>query len=140
MDPLGLCKAELPSGSNTIKRADGSELITIPENARIRKLTPPDGYVGDYGYEYKWTNAGGSTTTVRIHGIDPTAPAGSNASQGWVVRIMDGKKVWMLMEIITLLVFLMKVARIITHRQLMMFIFRLRNQQLFRELINVLKK
>ncbi|HBA6821303.1 TPA: hypothetical protein J1W43_005102 [Escherichia coli] len=66
--------------------------MTIPENARISKLTPPDGYVGDYGYEYKWTNAGGSTTTVRIHGIDPTAPAGSNASQGWVVRIMDGKK------------------------------------------------
>ncbi|HFU7456568.1 hypothetical protein [Escherichia coli] len=27
IDPLGLCKAELPSGSNTIKRADGSELI-----------------------------------------------------------------------------------------------------------------
>ncbi len=29
---------------------------------------------------------------VRIHGIDASAPAGANASQGWVVRIFDGKR------------------------------------------------
>ncbi|WP_425503352.1 polymorphic toxin type 30 domain-containing protein [Phytobacter palmae] len=47
---------------------------------------------GDYAYEYKWTNAGGGTTTARIHDIDLVAPPGSDSSQGWVVRIMDGKK------------------------------------------------
>lgn len=30
--------------------------------------------------------------TVRIHGIAPLAPAGSNARLGWVIRIFDGKK------------------------------------------------
>ncbi|MBP1016103.1 MULTISPECIES: polymorphic toxin type 30 domain-containing protein [Serratia] len=77
---------------NTIKKSDGTDLITIPETATVRKLTPPEGYIGDYGYEYKWVNSTGSKTTVRIHGIDNTAPVGSNASKGWVVRIMDGKK------------------------------------------------
>ena len=88
IDPWGLtCKLD----GNTIKKADGSDLITIPDDAKVRKLTPPDGYVGDYGYEYKWKNAEG-TTTVRIHGPDTTAPIGANASDGWIVRIMDGKK------------------------------------------------
>ncbi|MFP1787714.1 polymorphic toxin type 30 domain-containing protein, partial [Lonsdalea quercina] len=90
IDPLGLSKCSL--SGNTIKKPDGTDLITIPENARVRKLTPPEGYSGEYGYEYKWTNAGGSTSTVRIHGIDASAPAGSNASQGWVVRVFDGKR------------------------------------------------
>ena len=90
VDPLGLSACSLHG--NTIKRADGTDLISIPKNARVRKLTPPEGYAGDYGYEYKWANESGGTTTVRIHGVDPLAPSGSNASQGWVVRVMDGKK------------------------------------------------
>ncbi|WP_338804191.1 polymorphic toxin type 30 domain-containing protein [Xenorhabdus griffiniae] len=67
VDPLGLITCQTTLSGNTITRADGSELITIPENASVRKLTPPEGYVGNYGYEYKWKNSGGSTTTVRIH-------------------------------------------------------------------------
>lgn len=90
VDPLGLMLCTL--SGNTIKKPDGSDLIKIPETATVRKLTPPEGYSGNYGYEYKWTNSGGGTTTVRIHGIDPLAPSGANASQGWIVRIMDGKK------------------------------------------------
>ena len=89
IDPLGL-KCTL--SGNKIKRVDGSELITIPGNAKVRKVTPPKGHTGDYGYEYKWKNADGGTTTVRIHRIDPSAPPGYNASKGWVVRILDGKK------------------------------------------------
>lgn len=92
VDPFGLECCPTTLSGNTIKKFDGSDLITIPENAKVRKLTPPKEYIGDYGYEYKWKNANGGTTTVRIHGIDETAPAGTNASQGWVVRIMDGKK------------------------------------------------
>ena len=29
---------------------------------------------------------------LRIHGIDASAPAGSNATNGWVVRVQQGKK------------------------------------------------
>ena len=29
---------------------------------------------------------------VRVHGPDASAPAGSNASEGWVVRVQEGKK------------------------------------------------
>ena len=35
---------------------------------------------------------GRTIVKVRIHGIDSTAPPGSNSSQGWVVRIIIGKK------------------------------------------------
>ena len=90
IDPLGLNPCTL--SGNTIKRADGLNLITIPSNAQIRKLLPPKGYTGNYGYEYKWQNANESSIVVRIHDIDITAPHGSNSSQGWVVRILDGKK------------------------------------------------
>ncbi len=77
---------------NKIKKSDGTDLISIPENARVRKLTPPEGYSGEYGYEYKWIGPGGGTSMVRIHDIDASAPVGANASQGWVVRIFDGKR------------------------------------------------
>lgn len=74
IDPLGLSKCSL--SGNKIKKPDGTDLIKIPETVTVRKLTPPEGYVGDYGYEYKWINSIGTKTTVRIHGIDATAPAG----------------------------------------------------------------
>ncbi|WP_431022832.1 polymorphic toxin type 30 domain-containing protein [Erwinia rhapontici] len=67
---------------NKIKKSDGTDLISIPENARVRKLTPPEGYSGEYGYEYKWIGPGGGTSMVRIHDIDASAPVGANASQG----------------------------------------------------------
>ncbi|BBV08039.1 hypothetical protein BML2537_15330 [Providencia stuartii] len=92
LDPFGLACCPVSLSGNKITRADGSELIAIPENAKVRKLTPPEGYKGEYCYEYKWKNAEGNTTTVRIHGIDEIAPVGSNSSQGWVVRIIDEKK------------------------------------------------
>ncbi len=89
VDPLGLT-CELVG--NTIKKEDGSDLIGIPEDAKRRKLTPPAGTTDDYGYEYKWTTDKGTTQTVRIHGPDDHAPAGANAKDGWVVRVMDGIK------------------------------------------------
>ncbi|WP_367275176.1 polymorphic toxin type 30 domain-containing protein [uncultured Gilliamella sp.] len=61
-----------------MNRADGSNLITIPNNAQIRKLFSPKGYTGNYGYEYKWQNANGTLIVVRIHDIDITAPSCSN--------------------------------------------------------------
>ena len=75
-DPLGFNPCTL--SGNTINRADGSNLITIPNNAQIRKLFSPKGYTGNYGYEYKWQNANGTLIVVRIHDIDITAPSCSN--------------------------------------------------------------
>ncbi|MDE9465892.1 RHS repeat-associated core domain-containing protein [Xenorhabdus bovienii] len=93
VDPFGLITCPTTLSGNTITREDGSPLITIPQNVEKRELFAPPGYVGNYGYEYKWQNIGGtSTTTVRIHGVDVNAPPGSNAARGWVVRIFDGQK------------------------------------------------
>lgn len=65
-------------------------LTRIPKNATRRELIPEAGKVTE-GFEYKWiTN--GKTYRARIHGIDGSAPKGSNASKGWVLRIQEGKK------------------------------------------------
>lgn len=65
-------------------------LSRIPEAARRRELIPIEGKVTE-GFEYKWTQEG-KTYRVRIHGKDASAPAGSNAANGWVVRVQQGKK------------------------------------------------
>ena len=39
------------------------------------------------GKKYKWTDNQGNVWNVRAHSRDPSAPAGSNASQGWVYRV-----------------------------------------------------
>jgi Bacterial toxin 30 len=63
-------------------------LQAIPAHATTRKVTPIPGAVQE-GIEYKWVD-GMTTWRVRIHGPDTSAPAGSNAAQGWVVRIQKG--------------------------------------------------
>ena len=65
-------------------------LSRIPEDAVRRELIPEVGKVTE-GFEYKWMQDG-KTFRVRIHGIDASAPAGSNAANGWVVRVQQGKK------------------------------------------------
>ena len=65
-------------------------LSRIPEDAVRRELVPEVGKVTE-GFEYKWMQDG-KTFRVRIHGIDASAPAGSNAANGWVVRVQQGKK------------------------------------------------
>lgn len=65
-------------------------LSRIPENATRRELTPIEGKVME-GFEYKWVQDG-KTMRVRVHGPDASAPAGSNAANGWIVRVQEGKK------------------------------------------------
>ena len=65
-------------------------LSRIPEEAVRRELIPEVGKVTE-GFEYKWVQDG-KTYRVRIHGADASAPAGSNAANGWVVRVQQGKK------------------------------------------------
>uniref|UniRef100_UPI00047C1EE6 polymorphic toxin type 30 domain-containing protein n=1 Tax=Fictibacillus gelatini TaxID=225985 RepID=UPI00047C1EE6 len=63
-------------------------ISNIPSNAIKRDLTPTDNI--KEGVEYKW-NDGGATWRVRIHSKDLSAPNGSNASKGWIMRVQRGK-------------------------------------------------
>jgi len=45
-----------------------------------------------HGVEFVFDNADGVTTRIRIHGPDGTAPPGSNAATGDVLRIQVGSK------------------------------------------------
>jgi hypothetical protein len=66
-------------------------LSKIPENAEIEEWTPLTGYAQE-GMKFKWKDTSGSTWRVRMHDPDPSAPAGSNAASGWVLRVQRGKK------------------------------------------------
>jgi len=75
-----------------IRSATFEEVVSrIPSNASKRILTPIPGKVTQ-GVEYKWTDSRGVSTRVRIHGPDASAPPGSNASAGWVVRIQSSNR------------------------------------------------
>ena len=65
-------------------------LSRIPSDASRRGLKPVGGKVTE-GFEYKWSQDG-KTMRVRVHGPDPSAPTGSNAAKGWIVRVQEGKK------------------------------------------------
>ncbi|MBC1470060.1 hypothetical protein HB803_12865 [Listeria welshimeri] len=66
-------------------------LSRIPKDANKRVLTPQPGKVTE-GFEYTWKASDGTKMTVRVHGPDASAPAGSNAANGWIVRVQKGKK------------------------------------------------
>lgn len=75
-----------------IQGATYEEVIKrIPKSVSKRYLTPIAGKV-DQGVEYKWSDSRLITIRVRIHGVDPSAPVGSNAYNNWVVRIQYGNK------------------------------------------------
>jgi hypothetical protein len=66
-------------------------LSRVPEGATMRKLTPVEGG-SQVGVEYKWVDENGVTNRLRVHDMDPSAPANSNAAQGWVARYQVGGK------------------------------------------------
>jgi len=63
-------------------------LQAVPAHATVRRLVPIRGAVLE-GVEYKWVE-GTTTWRVRIHGPDASAPVGTNAAQGGVIRIQKG--------------------------------------------------
>ncbi len=65
-------------------------LDRIPDKATLRELRPVDGGATE-GFEFKWVQDG-KTYRVRVHNADPSAPVGSNASNGWTVRIQRGRQ------------------------------------------------
>ena len=94
IDPLGLtCQARLRGRTVEVLRSGPSKstwqtLVTIPPGAHRRKLHPVPGGA-TRGFEYKW-NDGVHTWRVRFHDADPSAPVGSNAHSGWIVRVQRG--------------------------------------------------
>ncbi|WP_333769431.1 polymorphic toxin type 30 domain-containing protein [Streptomyces sp. IBSBF 2435] len=64
----------------------------VPDDAKIRELTPHSGGGSQYGLEYSWKNDAGQTVRLRIHGPDGTAPVGSNSASGETYRIQIGRQ------------------------------------------------
>lgn len=62
----------------------------IPDEAVLRELYPVQGGATE-GFEFKWAQ-NGQTYRVRVHNVDPRAPVGSNAYNGWVVRVQRGRR------------------------------------------------
>lgn len=56
----------------------------------MRELYPVQGGATE-GFEFKWVQ-NGQTYRVRVHNVDPSAPVGSNAYNGWVVRVQRGRR------------------------------------------------
>lgn len=65
----------------------------IPDEAVLRELKPVEGGCTE-GFEFTWISDG-KTYRVRVHNDDPSAPIGSNAANGWVVRVQQGRKLKM---------------------------------------------
>ena len=65
-------------------------LDRIPDEAVLRELYPVQGGATE-GFEFKWVQ-NGQTYRVRVHNVDPSAPVGSNAYNGWVVRAQRGRR------------------------------------------------
>ena len=65
-------------------------LDRIPDEAVLRELYPVQGGATE-GFEFKWVQ-NGQTYRVRVHNVDPSAPVGSNAFNGWVVRVQCGRR------------------------------------------------
>jgi len=66
-------------------------LQRVPPNATMRKLTPQAGG-SQVGVEFRWEDSNGQKNTLRIHDPDPSAPVGSNAATGWIVRHQIGSR------------------------------------------------
>jgi hypothetical protein len=65
--------------------ATPNEVVSrIPENAKILSWNP--GRIA-LGMKFGRTDESGQDWVVRMHGPDINAPAGSNAANGWIVRI-----------------------------------------------------
>ncbi|MDQ0087490.1 uncharacterized protein YukE [Paenibacillus anaericanus] len=66
---------------------DVNDLISrIPADAKqIPWREVPGG--AKEGVKFRWVDEEGKTWDVRAHSVDPTAPSGSNAANGWIYRV-----------------------------------------------------
>ncbi len=61
-------------------------LSRIPEGATEKPWIEVPGGAKE-GVKYTWTDGEGNVWNVRAHSSDPSAPVGSNASEGWIYRV-----------------------------------------------------
>ena len=75
-----------------LKGATIAQLIArVPKNAiRLPWAKSPNG--AEEGFKFQWTDSSGAKWDLRIHGPDPSAPPGSNATDGWIYRVIKDKK------------------------------------------------
>lgn len=72
--------------------ASPDEIVSrIPMDAKILAWKPEIGTV-DKGMKFGWTDTEKQKWEVRMHELDPKAPAGSHAASGWVLRVRHGKE------------------------------------------------
>ncbi|MFE4216711.1 putative T7SS-secreted protein [Streptomyces sp. NPDC056844] len=93
VDPLGLapCPPRIKDGGWDLR--NHNPLDIVPDEAEMRVLTPDANGGAQKGVEYKWIDREtGNTARLRVHDKDGTAPAGSNAANGDVYRIVIGGK------------------------------------------------
>ncbi|WP_193726779.1 polymorphic toxin type 30 domain-containing protein [Paenibacillus guangzhouensis] len=66
---------------------DVNDLISrIPADAKQIPWREVPGGAKD-GVKFRWIDEAGKTWDVRAHSVDPTAPSGSNAANGWIYRV-----------------------------------------------------
>lgn len=63
----------------------------IPADTVIEHWEPELGRIEE-GMNFKFKDVNGKTVIIRMHEADPLAPAGSNAANGWVLRVRIGGK------------------------------------------------
>lgn len=88
---LGTATKKIGDFTN-LKGATIPQLVArVPKNA-VRAPWAKVTNGAEKGIKFQWSDASGKKWELRIHGPDPSAPAGSNASQGWVYRLSEGNK------------------------------------------------
>lgn len=65
-----------------------SEIIKLIPGSAARRILIPNSNISA-GFEYTWMTST-HKWRVRFHGPDSSAPVGSNALSGWIVRIQRG--------------------------------------------------
>lgn len=87
------------SGVNWVKAGSGDfsgikgstyedAINRVPKNANNPEFTSTNNI--KTGNKFNWTNSDGSKGFMEAHSADSKAPAGSNASNGWITRIKQG--------------------------------------------------
>ncbi len=90
------------SGDINLRGASYQDIVSrLPEGVQGTRLPPIDGGATD-GMVWTWRDSStGIGWIVRLHNINPKAPAGSNSSAGWVLRVIKygfGSGKWIMDE------------------------------------------
>lgn len=88
---IGTNKRKVGDFIGLIGATPNEVLSRIPEDAEIEQWVPNLGGALN-GMKFYWKDLSGKAWRLRMHGPDPSAPAGSNAASGWVLRVQHRKR------------------------------------------------